>query len=97
MNASPTPNRQRIRVEDAEDVTGRMGYDGSGLDRLQRACLEALARSRRPISLKRLARLLGTTARNLEENVEPELEARGLLEITERGRVAAHGPRIARA
>lgn len=97
LNATAESGIRRVRAASVEWILKSLGYDESGLDRIQRACLAALARCGRAISLKRLARQLGTTARNLEDNVEPELLMRGLMEITERGRVAAHGPRIARA
>ena len=70
------------------------GFDSEGLKLLERACLEVLLRSSGPISGARLAQTLGIDEGTLQHDVEPELLARGLIEITSGGRKAAgEGPR----
>jgi Holliday junction DNA helicase RuvB len=74
-----------------------LGYDADGLQPLERRYLGLLRSSGGPVSLHRLARMLGTSARSVRCTVEPFLFRRGLVEMTPRGRVATARPHLRRA
>jgi Holliday junction resolvasome RuvABC ATP-dependent DNA helicase subunit len=65
----------------------RLGYDAAGLKPAERRYLALLRESRRPISLARMARMLGTTPGTVADTIEPHLFLMGLVETTPRGRV----------
>ena len=71
----------------------RLGYDAAGLSAEERRYLGLLRRSRDPIPLGRLARMLGMSARTLLDDIEPWLCRWGLVRIGPRGR--RPGPRLA--
>jgi Holliday junction DNA helicase RuvB len=79
-----------------ETMATRLGFDAEGLLPLERRYLQLLRASRTPISLSRMARLLGTGIRALLRDVEPWLFRRGLIEVTPLGRAAVHRPTLLR-
>jgi Holliday junction DNA helicase RuvB len=81
----------RLDGDVVERVLARLGYDNDGLDRGDQRYLEVLRESPTPVSLARLARLLGDTPSALEEHVEPWLSSRGYVRMTPAGRTL--GPR----
>lgn len=74
----------------AESVLADLGIDALGLDRQDRAYLEALtgAFAARPTGLETLAAALSEDAQTIEDVVEPYLLRHGMIERTPRGRVA---------
>jgi len=87
------------------DVAGalrRLGYDQEGLNPVEQGTMATLRASPAPISLDRLARLVGVSPATLTQHVEPELFRRGLIRMTERGRqavfnAAGRRPRLVRS
>lgn len=79
-----------IDLDLAESALRALGIDELGLDRVERRCLEIL-RSRgpaAPLSLARLAAMLGVDAQTLRRLHEPYLFRLGLVATTPAGRVA---------
>jgi hypothetical protein len=70
-----------------ERILRVLGYDEDDCNADQQRYLAKLRASSVPIPLARLARLLGTTPKTLEEHVEPWLFAKGLVGMTSGGRV----------
>jgi Holliday junction DNA helicase RuvB len=82
-----------VDLAEAEATLRAAGYDAEGLTQGERAYLGLVRSSRRPISLARIARLLGTSIATVADRIEPFLFLRGLVEPTTRGRVAVASPR----
>ncbi len=74
----------------AEEGLELFGVDELGLDKVDRAILDALCRrfSGRPVGLSTLAQCVGEEPETIEEAYEPFLLRSGLLQRTPRGRVA---------
>ncbi len=70
------------------DAAGRLGIDEWGLDPAEQSVVRFLARSGRAVGVEALASRLGLDLESLRDVHEPWLERAGLLERTERGRVA---------
>lgn len=86
----------RITVASAEHALEALGVDALGLDRLDRAVLELIAKKHEggPVGLETIAASLGEDAGTIEDVVEPFLLQCGLIGRTPRGRVvtpAAYG------
>ncbi len=85
-----------VRADGAVDVSvareglAVFGVDELGLDKLDRAILDALAvtHSGRPLGLSTLAITVGEQTETVEDVYEPFLIQRGLLQRTPRGRIA---------
>jgi Holliday junction DNA helicase RuvB len=79
-----------VTREVASDALRVFDVDAIGLDRLDRAVLNALVRNfgGGPVGLTTLAVAVGEEANTVEEVVEPYLVRAGLLVRTSRGRVA---------
>jgi Holliday junction DNA helicase RuvB len=79
-----------ITAEAAERGLGVFGIDHLGLDKVDRAILEALCQrfSGRPVGLTTLAQCVGEETDTLEDAYEPFLLQQGLIQRTPRGRVA---------
>ena len=71
----------------------RLGIDGRGLDRVEVAALRLLLALRRPLGIEALAARLGVDLATYRDVHEPWLERSGLVERTERGRVATEKAR----
>jgi Holliday junction resolvasome RuvABC ATP-dependent DNA helicase subunit len=85
-----------LSLEVAETMLRQQGFDGDGLKPLERRTLELLREQGGPVSLGRLQDLLQLDRGTLLHEIEPELIARRLIQVTERGRVAlppGRGPR----
>ncbi|MDJ0974132.1 MAG: AAA family ATPase [Planctomycetota bacterium] len=80
--------RRTVRPADVAATLDALGYDDRGLDPIEQRYLAELGRSRGPMPLGRLARILGASARTLVEHVEPYLFHLGLVQMTARGRLA---------
>jgi Holliday junction DNA helicase RuvB len=86
----------QVRGAGVADMTAALGaleiyqVDARGLDRLDRAILEALARRHagQPVGLSTLAAAVGEEGDTIETVVEPFLLREGLISRTPRGRVA---------
>jgi len=99
-------NRLLRRVRDFVEVRGDglitgssalsglavFGVDDLGLDKVDRAILDALCRrfAGRPVGLTTLSQCVGEEPDTIEEAYEPFLLQQGLIQRTPRGRVAAH-------
>ena len=66
----------------------RLGLDELGLDRVEQTIVRFLARIGRPIGAEALASRLGVDLQTFRDVHEPWLERAGLVERTERGRIA---------
>ncbi len=93
VHGAATPRALRLDAAGADMALARLGYDGDGLDPTERRYMGVLRRSRAPVPLSRLARILGASASTLVEYVEPFLFDRGLVRMTLAGRAA--GPYLA--
>jgi len=89
--------RTRLTEPEASEALTRLGYDREGLDPGEQRYLELLRASPAPVPLGRLARMLGQSARTLTAYVEPHLCRLGLVQVTARGRMAVHRPRLPHA
>jgi Holliday junction DNA helicase RuvB len=80
-----------ITGETAERGLALFGIDELGLDKVDRAILDALCRrfAGRPVGLTTLAQCIGEEPDTIEDAYEPYLLQQGLLQRTTRGRVAA--------
>jgi Holliday junction DNA helicase RuvB len=78
-----------VTLEVAREALDLVDIDGAGLDRLDRAVLETIARtfSGGPVGLSTLSVALGEEAHTLEDVYEPYLLQRGLIQRTPRGRI----------
>ncbi|HMD46516.1 MAG TPA: Holliday junction branch migration DNA helicase RuvB [Acidimicrobiales bacterium] len=74
----------------AEEGLGVFGVDELGLDKVDRAILDALCRrfGGRPVGLTTLSQCVGEEPDTIEDAYEPYLLQQGLLQRTPRGRVA---------
>jgi holliday junction DNA helicase RuvB len=74
----------------AEQGLTLFGIDDLGLDKVDRAILDALCRrfAGRPVGLTTLAQCVGEEAETIEDAYEPFLLQQGLIQRTPRGRVA---------
>jgi Holliday junction DNA helicase RuvB len=74
----------------AEEGLEMFGVDGLGLDKVDRAILDALCRrfEGRPVGLVTLAQCIGEETETVEDAYEPYLLQQGLVMRTPRGRVA---------
>ena len=81
---------ERISLARARSALDSLGIDSEGLDRRDRAILDAIVRkfAGGPVGLDTLATAVGEDRATLEEVYEPFLIQRGLLMRTPRGRVA---------
>jgi len=81
---------ERISLARARSALDALGIDSEGLDRRDRAILDAIVRrfAGGPVGLDTLATAVGEDRATLEEVYEPFLIQRGLLMRTPRGRVA---------
>ena len=79
-----------IDVAVAQEGLAAFGVDELGLDKVDRAILEALAvtHAGRPLGLSTLAITVGEQTETVEDVYEPFLIQRGLLQRTPRGRIA---------
>ena len=79
-----------ITAEVAHDALGVYDVDALGLDRLDRAVLDALVRrfGGGPVGISTLAVAVGEEMETVQEVAEPFLVRAGLLARTPRGRVA---------
>ena len=79
-----------IDVEVAQEGLAAFGVDELGLDKVDRAILDALAvtHAGRPLGLSTLAITVGEQTETVEDVYEPFLIQRGLLQRTPRGRIA---------
>ncbi len=79
-----------ITLELAEAALGLFDIDSRGLDRTDRAILEAIVRKfgGGPVGLQTLAAVVGEDPETLEEMYEPYLIQQGFMHKTPRGRVA---------
>jgi len=80
----------RVTLDSAAQGLALFGVDDLGLDKVDRAILEALCRrfSGRPVGLSTLAVCVGEEPETVEDVYEPFLLQQGLLMRTARGRVA---------
>ncbi len=80
----------RISAGSAEEGLALFGVDGLGLDKVDRAILDALCRrfGGQPVGLTTLSQCLGEEPETLEDAYEPFLLQQGLIQRTPRGRVA---------
>jgi len=80
----------RVTLESAAQGLALFGVDDLGLDKVDRAILEALCRrfSGRPVGLSTLAVCVGEEPETVEDVYEPFLLQQGLLMRTARGRMA---------
>lgn len=69
-------------------VLTALGFDADGLDPAEQHYLALLCETGRPMSLRLLARLMGTSPATVTATIEPFLVRSGLVEMTPRGRVA---------
>ncbi len=78
-----------ISTEVTRDALALFGVDELGLDKVDRAILEAVCVrfGGRPVGLSTLATALGEEAHTIEEVYEPFLVQQGLLQRTPRGRI----------
>lgn len=78
-----------IGAEIASDALALFGVDHLGLDKVDRAILDAVCVrfAGRPVGLSTLATALGEEAHTIEEVYEPFLVQQGLLQRTPRGRI----------
>jgi Holliday junction resolvasome RuvABC ATP-dependent DNA helicase subunit len=74
-------------------AAARLGLDEQGLDPLEQAAVRLLVERRRPVGVEALAARVGVDAETFRRVHEPWLERRGLIERTERGRVATEEAR----
>jgi len=79
-----------IAASTAEDGLKLFGVDELGLDKVDRAILDALCRrfSGQPVGLTTLSQCVGEEPDTIEEAYEPFLLQQGLIQRTPRGRVA---------
>jgi len=75
------------------EAAGRLGIDLNGLDPVDRKAVKLLLKLGRPIGQEALAARLGIDRATFHEVHEPYLERLGLIERTERGRVATEEAR----
>ena len=92
IDAAVTRGRHEIDGPTARAALEVLGYDRAGLNGEERRLLEILRGSWEPVSIDRLAALLGTSAEVLARSVEPFLVHRGLVRVTPRGREAITAP-----
>jgi Holliday junction DNA helicase RuvB len=78
---------EAVSLDDAGEALARLGIDGLGLDRQDRALLDALCGQSAPIGVAALAAQLGTDEDSITAR-EPYLLRMGLLRRSSRGRVA---------
>ena len=78
----------------ASRAFGFLGIDAGGLDARDRLYMQCLGARNRPVGVRTLAATLGEDPQTLEEEVEPWLVARGLVDRTAQGRIL--GPAAAR-
>jgi Holliday junction DNA helicase RuvB len=77
-----------IQFSHVVHVAQRLGIDARGLSREERAVVRLLIDRGRPVGLEAIASRLGLDLETLRDVHEPWLERAGLVERTERGRVA---------
>ena len=93
----------RVTLDTARDALALFEVDELGLDKVDRAILDALCRTfaGRAVGLGTLAVAVGEAPETVEDVYEPFLLQCGLLERTPRGRIATAGgvraPRVARS
>jgi len=75
------------------EAAGRLGIDLNGLDPVDRKAVKLLLTLGRPIGQEALAARLGIDRATFHQVHEPYLERLGLIERTERGRVATEEAR----
>ena len=68
-------------------VRAAIGVDGDGLDERDRRYLACLRERGRPVGVKTLAAVLGEDVGTIEEEIEPWLVGRGLVDRIPQGRV----------
>jgi hypothetical protein len=88
---SPAPGAspgQVVREAHVFQASARAGIDKRGLDREEREIVRLLIGRRKPVGLEAIASRLGLDVETLRDVHEPFLERQGLVERTERGRVA---------
>lgn len=85
-------NEPLIHKKIAADALKLLGVDDLGLDRVDRAILEAIISKYRggPVGLETLAATIGEDSGTIEDVYEPYLIQRGLISRTPRGRTALH-------
>lgn len=85
-------DKLEIDKEIAAHALSALEVDEIGLDRVDRALLEAIIKKYRggPVGLETLASSTGEDARTIEDVYEPYLLQQGLLARTPRGRTATH-------
>ena len=81
-----------ISKSEAQRALDLLEVDGLGLDRVDRALLEAIIKKYRggPVGLETLAATIGEDSGTVEDVYEPYLIQRGLISRTPRGRQATH-------
>jgi Holliday junction DNA helicase RuvB len=79
---------QTIELAHVGQAAERLGIDENGLDRLEQAAVKLLIERGRPMGVEAMAARLGADLETFREVHEPWLERAGLVERTERGRVA---------
>ena len=84
----------RIHVADVVCAAKLRGIDAHGLDIAEQTVVRFLLRQGNPVGLEALASRLGLDLETLREIHEPILEREGLVERTERGRVATDKARL---
>jgi Holliday junction DNA helicase RuvB len=77
-----------IRLAHVVQAAERLGIDRHGLDRVEQAAVRLLVERGRPVGVEALAGRVGVDRETFRDVHEPWLERSGLIERTERGRVA---------
>lgn len=90
VDYSQVEGEPRVSLQATRDALALFQVDGLGLDRLDRAVLEAICRNfgGGPVGLTTLAHTVGDEAETLETVAEPYLVRQGFLMRTPKGRVA---------
>ncbi len=89
LDAVAGSHRTHVARRDVDRVLRALGYDDDGLEPAERRYLDVLRESRGPVSLSRLARMLGESPSTVSRHLEPRLFRRGLVHMTPHGRIAA--------
>jgi Holliday junction DNA helicase RuvB len=87
------PAARGIELDHVVQAAARLGLDEQGLDPLEQAAVRLLVERGRPVGVEALAARVGVDAETFRRVHEPWLERRGLIERTERGRVATEEAR----
>jgi Holliday junction DNA helicase RuvB subunit len=86
--ASGANEAHLIEAAHVTEAARRAGIDKRGLNREERKIVRLLLRRGKPVGLEAIASRLGLDVETLRDVHEPFLERQGLVERTERGRVA---------